>query len=213
MSKPATLFRHPGHALIDLDSLKTLRHKCDGCDRRVAGTSCCSRFEVCVTKSEMCKIVGIIPYIVKHCRHLLLEDGLDNVFDESEDGLYSIDTHTNGLCIFAYRENGRILCGIHSAADILGFNWYDLKPLSCVLWPLAISKDSSPVILVDGFAGCFHCNTEVSDRSTRLDLSVVQILKNVVGNEITSDIDHAANNGLHRIRIPLRGLLAGEPRR
>jgi len=213
MSKSSTLFRRPSNALIDLDSLKTLCHKCDGCARRAAVASCCSRYEVCVTKSEMFKIVGIIPYVVKYCRHLLVEGRLDNVFDESEDGLYSIDTHTNGLCVFAYRENSRILCGIHSAADILGLNWYELKPFSCVLWPLAISKDSSPVILVDGSAGCFHCNSEVSDGSLRLDSSVIQILKKVVGNETAAYIDHVANKGCHHTKIPLHGLLAGEFRR
>jgi len=211
MRKRTPRFERPGHAMIDLDSLTVLRHKCDGCACRSADASCCGRFEVCVTKSEMSKIVGIAPYIAKYCRYLRVEGGLDNVFDETEDGLYSIDTQTNGVCLFAYRQNGKILCGIHSAADFLRLNWYDVKPLSCVLWPLAISNDASPVISIDDSAGCFHCNTQVSDTSTHLDSSVLQILKNVVGDEPSSEIGHAANNGVHRMRVPLRGLLANEP--
>jgi hypothetical protein len=208
MSKPATLFRRSSHVLIDLDSLMKFRHNCDGCARRASVASCCSGLEVCISKSEMSKIVGIIPYIVKYCHHLLIEAELDNIFNESEDGLYSIDTHINGLCVFAYRKNRRILCGIHSAADGLGLNWYDLKPLPCILWPLAISEDLSPVISLDDSAGSFHCNTEVSDRSPCLDLSVIKILKNVVGNESAVNIDHAASKGLRHIKIPLKGILA-----
>ena len=210
MNKPSTLFRHSDHVIIDLDSLKTLHHKCDGCTHRSIGVSCCNRFEVCVTKSEMCKIVGIIPYIVKYCRHLLVNDEFDNVFDEAEDGLYTIDTHINGLCVFAYRNNGRILCGIHSVADILGLNWYNLKPLSCVLWPLSISKDSSPMISIDESARCFHCNNVVLNKSTCLDSSVIQILKNIVGSKIAANINHDSNKGLHCTKIPLCGILTGE---
>jgi len=202
------LFRRSRHALIDLDSLKKFNHKCDGCAKRSAVASCCSGLEVCVSKSEMIKIVGIIPYIVKYCHHLLVEDKLDNVFNKAEDGLYSIDTHINGLCVFAYRKNSRILCGIHSAADVLRLNWYDLKPIPCILWPLAISDDLSPVISLDDSAASFHCNTGVSSRSSYLDSSVVQILTNVFDNESTIYINHAASKGLRYIKIPIKGILA-----
>jgi len=191
-----------------LDSLKKFNHKCDGCAKRAAVASCCSGLEVCVSKSEIVKIIGIIPYIVKYCHHLLVEDKLDNVFNKSEDGLYTIDTHINGLCVFAYRKNSTILCGIHSVADFLGLNWYDLKPLPCILWPLAISDDLSPVISLDDSAGSFHCNTGVKSNSLYLDSSVVQILKNVFDNESADCINRAASKGLPYIKIPLKGILA-----
>lgn len=202
--------KRPRHALIDLVSLRQLRHKCNLCARRSAGSCCCGRFEVCITRSELRKIVGIIPYIANYCRHLQTNGESLNVFDETEDGLYSIDIQSNGLCAFAYRHKGKILCGIHSAAESLGINWHEAKPLSCLLWPLAISDGPLNVISIDESAMCFHCNSRKSTGSEGIDLSVLQILRRVVGNYGASQIEKAAINGLQRTRIPLRGLLKEE---
>ena len=84
---------------VDVESLLSLENRCKGCVR--GERCCCSSYEVCVTTAELKRIIKVLPEAAKYCPHLLTTGGYDNVFEQEEPGLFSIDTTEDGLCLFA----------------------------------------------------------------------------------------------------------------
>ena len=139
--------------------------KCD-CDFCRQSVSCCSLFEVLVTPQEVHRIEEILDIIAEFCPWLLVDGGYDNVFDDDEEevpGLWLIEKGEHGQCPFEYIDlDENRLCGIHSAALLLGEDPFDRKPLVCSLWPLAFSEGKSKVSLgIDSDATQFHCVKKV----------------------------------------------------
>src|SRR5512147_2041483 len=93
---------------VDVESLLSIENRCMGCAR--GERCCCSSYEVCVTFAEMKRIIRFLPEAARYCPHLLTTSGYDNVFEEEEPGLFSIDTTEDGLCLFAYWSHGRTHC-------------------------------------------------------------------------------------------------------
>ncbi|MFP4501829.1 MAG: hypothetical protein ACLFTT_12575 [Candidatus Hydrogenedentota bacterium] len=142
--------------ILDIQALQSVTHTCDCCADGQA--CCCAQFEVCVSAGEIPRIAAMMPAAAAYAPHILTEDGApDNVFEETGDGLYAIDTHENGLCIFAFHRDGMTLCALHAAALDHGLPWHEGKPYVCTLWPATISEDDPPMVSVDPDAVTFHC--------------------------------------------------------
>ncbi len=192
--------RKSGSSVLDVNlaEIVHLNHNCDGCSSGVR--CCCSSYEVCVTRAEMRRIVGVMPEASEYCPILNDGDSFENVFGELEDGLYPIETDENGLCVFAYFAHGMVFCALHSVAEALGYPWFFFKPLVCALWPLSIPDGRTPSLSVDSEAYKYHCNSRPNAEDIRI-MSLLDPLAVLLGAQALNAMQQAAGRGLQRIRI------------
>jgi hypothetical protein len=186
---------------VDIESLLLLENRCNGCDR--GERCCCSSYEVCVTTAEMKRIIKVLPEAARLCPHLLTDGGYDNVFEEEESGLFSIDTNEDGLCLFAYRSHHRINCSLHTAAVMLGLTLSQAKPKVCLLWPMHFSEGNE-VLAVINDAFQFNCNIRKAPGSRRLSPGFVEAIELVYGEGCGTQVKRAAENGERRTLVVTR---------
>jgi hypothetical protein len=186
---------------VDVESLLQLENRCLGCAR--GDKCCCSSYEVCITALEVKRIIRIFPEAAKFCPHLLTAGGYDNVFEEEEPGLYSIDTTEDGLCVFAYWSNGRTHCSLHTAASTLGLPLEQVKPKVCLLWPMHFSDgDKFLGMISDAFE--FSCNVRQAPGSRSLSPGFVEALDLVYGEGCGTQAQDAAAKGERRTLLAAR---------
>jgi len=186
---------------IDIASLCSVTHDCTGC--RAGKACCCSTYEVCVTAAEMRRIIRIMPEVVKFCSHLAADDGYDNVFELVEPGLYAIDTTEDGLCLFAYAAERTIRCALHSVALERGIPLPDVKPKSCLLWPMTFSDGVEALSLTED-ALLFHCNAPRQKRTTTLSSHFTETIELVYGEGCGRLVEQAAAKGAKKLRLTRR---------
>jgi len=187
---------------VDVESLLLLENRCNGCAR--GERCCCSSYEVCVTTAEMKAIIKVLSEAAKFSHHLLTTQGYDNVFEQEEPGLFSIDTDDDGLCLFAYWSHGRIHCSLHTVATTLGLPLEQVKPKVCMLWPMHFSEGDE-VLAVINDAFLFSCNVRKTRCSHSLSPNFVESLELVYGKGCGMQVKQAAENGERRtLLIPRR---------
>jgi hypothetical protein len=186
---------------VDIESLLLLENRCNGC----AGGErcCCSSYEVCVTTVEVKRIIKVLPEAARLCPHLLIDGGYDNVFEEEEPGLYSIDTTEEGLCLFAYRARHRIICSLHTVALSLGLPLAQVKPKVCLLWPMHFSEGDEVLAVIDD-AFLFNCNVRKAPGSRSLSPGFIDAIELVYGEGCGAQVKHAAENGDRRTLLVTR---------
>jgi len=186
---------------VDLTALAGIVHECCGCTQVEA--CCCARFDICITAEEMERIVGLLPEVARHCPHLLDEDGYRNVFEETDDGLFSIDTAESGLCVFAYQEKGPavIRCALHRVAGDLGIPLKDLKPSPCILWPLALSEPGNNQLSVCSDALLFRCNRCCEEQQQEISSRLLETVECLYGASARDTISKAFVKGEPSVRI------------
>jgi len=169
---------------IDRAALLSVDHACTGC--REGEVCCCATYEVCVTAEELDRIIAVLPEAAKRCPHLNTDEGYDNVFDEVESGLFAIDTTEDGLCLLAYLSDGTIQCSLHTVAVTQGLPLDQVKPRSCILWPMSVS-DSNEVLSLTDDALSFSCTSRKRKGShSRLSPAFIDALTLVYGKSILS---------------------------
>lgn len=176
---------------VDLKSLISIKHKCDPgvCKGKI---SCCAEYEICMEEKEVDKIIAHIPQAAEFAPHLIDNSSYRNIFDETDDDLITIDVDEENQCLFAWRNrNGEILCSLHSHAMKNNLSFYDTKPESCSLWPLAIYNGSPEILTVQEDAFNFDCNEERKPEKAELDTEISSIIKNVYGEKMLVGINHA----------------------
>jgi hypothetical protein len=166
---------------IDVDALLSLNHACDPGKCRYSG-SCCRVYEICTTRKEMSRAIGMMPDAARYATHLDEDGELANPFEPTGDGLYAIEAQEDGACTFAFRKGNKLLCSIHAAALDLGLNPYRTKPSSCTLWPLALSEGTRPVLSVQEDVLRFPCNSAPRSSNRSLDQGVREIVQQVFGD-------------------------------
>jgi hypothetical protein len=186
---------------VDVESLLSLENNCNGCAK--GERCCCSSYEVCVTKVELKRIIKILPEAAKFCPHLLTTRGYDNVFEEEEPGLFSIDTTEDGLCLFAYWVHHRIHCSLHTVAKTLGLPLEQVKPKVCLLWPMHFSEGDEGLAMIDD-ALLFKCNARKATGSRSLSPGFVEAIELVYGKGCGIQVQHAAENGDRRTLLVTR---------
>lgn len=186
---------------VDVESLLSLSNTCAGCSK--GEKCCCSSYEVCVTTAEMKRILRVLPEAAKYCPHLLNAGGYDNVFEEEEPGLLSIDTTEDGLCLFAYWYHGRTRCSLHTAAVTLGLPLERVKPKVCLLWPLHFSEGSEALAMIDD-AFLFACNGRRAPGSRSLSPGIAEAIELVYGEGCGTQVQQAAQNGDRRTLLVMR---------
>ncbi len=175
---------------VDMPSLLSISHKCvpGVCSRNMC---CCSIYEICIDDRELERITSYIPDASAWAHELRCETGFENIFDETEDGLYSIDTDENDLCVFAYPGVRKsVLCSLHTVALGLNLPPVEVKPVSCATWPLAVSYNNPHMLSVAEDALDFPCNTEKI--KGLLDPGISCIIKDVYGEAFLKEVEDAA---------------------
>lgn len=186
---------------VDVEAILSLENRCRGCGR--GEQCCCSSYEVCVTAAEMKRIITVLPEAARFCPHLLAAGGYDNVFEEEEPGLFSIDTDEDGLCVFAYWSRRRTHCSLHTVAMTLGLPLEQVKPKVCLLWPLHFS-DGDEVLSLISDASRFSCNVRKAPGSRDLSSGFVEAIDLVYGAGCGSQVQRAAGNGERRTMLITR---------
>lgn len=186
---------------IDIAALRSIEHDCDCC---ASGESCCcSAYEVCVTVAEMRRIIRIMPAAAKLCSHLGMSDGYDNVFEYVEPGLYAIDTTEDGLCLFAYAVRRKTQCALHAVGVASGIPLAQVKPKSCLLWPLTFSEGAEALSLTDD-ALLFHCNRPKKKGPRSISPSFTEAIEHVYGEGCGRLVEQAAEKGARRLKLARR---------
>jgi hypothetical protein len=176
---------------VNLASLLELQHEC----RPGACTlnhCCCSTYEVCITDRELQTLTGWLPYAAKFCPHIKAKDGYDNIFEELGGRLHAIDTTDDGRCLLAYVHNGSLRCSLHSAAEKTGIPPHNVKPRSCILWPLTLSSGRPPRLSVDPNAYTFACCTRRKGLGAGVSPAIIQTVRAVFGADFMRDLEVAA---------------------
>jgi len=186
---------------VDVESLLSIENRCSGCAR--GEKCCCASYEVCVTTAELKRIIKVLPEAARFCPHLLTAGGYDNVFEEEEPGLFSIDTTEDGLCVFAYWSDHRTHCSLHTVAMTLGLPLEQVKPKVCLLWPLHFS-DGDEVLSIINDAFLFSCNTRKAPGSRRMSPGFIEAIEQVYGEGCGSQVMHAAEKGERRTLLIAR---------
>jgi hypothetical protein len=176
---------------VHLAELRGLAHDCRPvlCSRM--GT-CCSQYLVTISERKLSRLVGMIPLAEKYARHLARPDVRHGCFEEGPDGL-ELGTDDDGLCHFAFRRDGAVLCSLHAAALEHGLEPYATKPQSCSLWPLMISTSRPRELAVMPDAWDYPCNRR--RRGKTLHAGVVEILRKVFGEPFAAACQTAAAEG------------------
>ncbi len=172
---------------LDLTSIYKISHECRTgvCDRQY---NCCANYEVCIDTNELEIIVNHLPLAAKYAKHLLSESGFANVFDETEDGFFSIDKDEEGLCVFAYQtKDNHFLCSLHTVALDLDTSPHLLKPKCCSLWPLALSTEQPLCLTLDDEAFLFPCN-KVRDDKKDLYPAIETIISTIFGDHFFNEL-------------------------
>jgi hypothetical protein len=198
---PQTGRMRPDVLYVDLASILSIDHACDGC--RPGERCCCSAYEVCVTTLELERIIAVLPEAARFCPDLDTGDGYDNIFDEVEPGLFAIETDDNGLCLFAFRSGQKVRCSLHAAGALLGFPPEKVKPKACLLWPMSFSEGREVLSLV-GDAPAFHCNTLRQGRSRKLSPAFVEAAEGVYGMGVGERLEQEASKGAIRTTVSCR---------
>lgn len=172
---------------FDLESLFTLRHLCksDICKER---KNCCASYEICIDSDELDRIISYVPLASNYATHLKTGSEYNNIFEETDDGLVSLDRDENGLCVFAYTNSeNHTLCSLHSVAIDHKLPHYSLKPRSCALWPLSLVSNGSIYLSVDEDAHLFPCNSFSHNEAT-ICRSVGKTVENLFGERVLHEI-------------------------
>ncbi len=190
---------------VEMAQIASLSHGCDGCKGKDAKRSCCATYEVCITPDEMEAIVGVLPEVSEFCPDLKDGDNYQNVFEETDDGLVSLDTTEDGLCVFAYQSEDEIRCGLHSAAEHLQVPLEQVKPAVCMLWPLSISDDEPWQLSIAEDALAFHCNTRCEPKQPIIQPAFIDTIEQVYGMEARMQVVCAAEGGCEQPTISIPG--------
>ena len=135
------------------------------------------------------------------CPSLNLDDGFDNVFEPVGGNLYSLDTHDDGTCVLAYRKGKKMLCSLHSVALAHNITMNNVKPLHCLLWPLAITDGKKSVLSIQDDAFEFVCNKRATGDGFSLCPSIAENIEWAFGGKARKKIQAAVDERLARVSI------------
>ena len=178
---------------IDVASLYSITHQCSPgtCGDKQC---CCAKYEICIDHRELSRIIGFMPDASRFAPHLGDGQDFENIFEEDGPDQFVIDTQEDVLCVFAYSdEKCRILCSLHSVALQFKLPPHEVKPSSCVTWPLAITEDLPLQVSIAEDALKFPCNNSKKN-NTVLDPDVARIIRDMFGEKVLTGIQEAKQN-------------------
>jgi hypothetical protein len=148
-------------------------------------------------------ITGAMPFAAEFQPALKNHGRFLNVFDETDDGLFALDTNKNGLCVFSYASAGGIRCALHSAAVKLGVAPAALKPAVCVLWPMTFIDAPDSCLGISESAFDFDCCHKAGRKRKTISPALLASVGELFGEGASRALAAAAKNGLRRAQIPV----------
>ncbi len=167
---------------LDLKAICSIDHECTGCS--TIENCCCAKYDVCVSEAEVERIIPFLPEAAKFCPHLKTEAGYDNVFEEADESSYSIETHENDLCVFAYESNGLFRCSLHTVELSQGLPPGSVKPAVCMLYPLTFSERGDVLTLHDDALFC-ACSSLRKKSSNEISPALLETIRHFGGSAST----------------------------
>lgn len=166
---------------VHVNGILSITHSCEPYFCK-AEKCCCSSYEVCIDQQELSAITGYMPIAAKFSSNLKFKNQFNNVFQEIEQNLMSIDTDENELCVFAYSNiKNHILCSLHSASISMEVNSAFVKPKSCTLWPLSLIESKPNILTISEEAFSFTCNKLRKENRSTIDKGISLIIQNIFG--------------------------------
>jgi hypothetical protein len=136
-----------------------------------------------------------MPQAAKFSKKLRTKEGFKNIFEQQERTLFSLDTDDKGLCLFAYKnKTNKTLCSLHSVALDSGLQPHKVKPISCTLWPLALSESRPYLLSIDDEAFSFGCNKKRKGSPKKLDPNISDIINALFGPSFLRSIETHREN-------------------
>ena len=176
--------------IIDLLALLSINYLCDPalCNGM---KSCCASYDVCITEKDIIKIIPYFPQASIYAPQIKEDEGgFSNLFEENDDGLFSMETDENFQCKLAWKnEAGDVLCSLHTHALKNNLSFYDTKPKSCCLWPLAESDPEEKSLCIDSDCLLFPCVKEKPVQDFILNEELALIIENIYGLEFLAKIN------------------------
>jgi hypothetical protein len=166
---------------VNIDAICSIKHECvpGSCD---VDKCCCSRYEVRVTPHEMEKVIDYMPMAAEFVPYLRPDLLTDNLFIHHKDDIFAIGRDERGFCSFSYDSNGEIFCALHSVALKLNRPVNQVKPKSCILWPLSIPTVDPWYLTIDAQAFTFPCNTKRKENNTYPYETIIDIIRELFGD-------------------------------
>lgn len=100
--------------------------------------SCCSHYDVPVTKYDRVRLMEVLPLVKKRlpADHALNQGG--EPFDIDGEFQTIMNTTDQGTCQFVLYEDGMTTCAVHKTCLEENLPVWVHKPAGCSLWPLAV---------------------------------------------------------------------------
>lgn len=175
--------------VVDCKALTSINHSCMTSNCKIS-QSCCSNYEVCINSIELSNIIGVLPYASKYARFLKSDKSFDNIFEDEGSNTYSIDKNNKEFCVFGYRGKGeKVLCSLHKVAIDMKIPLKSVKPLACILWPLALVESDPLILSIQDDALLFPCNKKRTSQSIDLDNNIAQIVENAFGSSFLYQLE------------------------
>lgn len=117
------------------------------------------------------------------------DNGFNNVFENEGRNTYSIDKNDKDLCVFGYKAKERkIACSLHTVAVEMGIPVNSIKPLACILWPLALVESDPLVLSVQEGISIFPCTQRITSQNLFLDNGIAQNIEMAFGGSFLNKI-------------------------
>lgn len=195
--------------IVDCKALSSIKHSCISNNCKIS-QCCCSQYEVFIDNIELSNIVGALPYASQYSTILKSDKSFANIFGDEGKNTYSIDKNNRGFCVFGYKGKEKsFFCSLHKAAVDMKIPLKKVKPLACILWPLALVESDPVVLTVQEDVTLFPCNQEQASPSIVLDNGIAQIIKIAFGSSFHYKLNEAIkglNSNSKGIRNANRGI-------
>ena len=174
---------------VDIEAVWGVAHSCRP-ELCKGMRGCCETYDISVTADELARVIGMVEAGKGLYAGLDRHSRSQEFFEEGDDGRFSIATDENMRCVLAYRSRHGLRCYLHSVALKLKLNPYRTKPLSCAIWPLALSDGRRPSLGVQESAFSFPCTRRRPARGP-LDEGIEQIVRKAFGEAFLGELKKA----------------------
>ena len=165
--------------------------------------SCCTCFDVKISKKEM----ENIKYLVKEIKKIIPEESVNDPFMLNDPQHWIIKKRDDGLCVFGYLDKaGALRCAIETICREQKMPVFRYKPCSCIVWPFSIYRigkylfltvacpENSKVLGYDEITTDFKCLTRPLSTDPPIYRSLEGAITFMFGKEFYVHLKNEINN-------------------
>ena len=165
--------------------------------------SCCTDFDVKISKKEM----ENIKYLIKEIKKMIPGEYINEPFMLDDLHHWIIKKRDDGLCVFGYLDQEGVLrCAIETICREQEMPVFRYKPCSCIIWPFFIYRvgksffltvmcpENSKVLGYDEITTDFKCLNQPLSTDPSLYLSLERVITFMFGKEFYARLKNEINN-------------------